>query len=93
MAGIRIAVVSYIHEPLEITDEGGTQSIGDTVNQFINASLKEGSLVSSFTIDFEENDQYKMRDMYHKHYGNDAEAVPVHDYTAKKKAVDRKSTY
>jgi len=76
MAGIRIAVVTWKHEPLEISEQG-VESIGDAVNSFIDMELKEGNLVSQVALEFDEGEQYKMREWHLKRHNGDGEYKPT----------------
>jgi len=79
MAEIRLAVITYVHEAVNLGHEGET--IGNKIDRMIETALSEGSLVADVTVEFTEEERHRMRSDYH--------AGPMAPVMADKKRVTR----
>jgi len=61
MATLRVAVVSYHMEELIVGKGNDSMSIGTMVDNFINAELRDGNLIQSVNLEFDENEQHQLR--------------------------------
>jgi hypothetical protein len=63
MADIRLSVVTYVHEHLEMGN--GSDTIGQSVDRMINDALQGGQLVADLTVEFTEAERHKMCSDFH----------------------------
>lgn len=62
MADIRIAVVTYHNEELKLGE--GTLSIGQAIDNMVEAELKSGNLIQDVTLSLTEDERFELQRTY-----------------------------